>query len=152
MQTGLFINNDFVPSLNGSTLRAHNPYSGTVLGTVSAAEEVDVDKAVVAAESCFRTSWKKTPGSQRGALLHKLASLLERDIEQLATIHALNAGIVYDNAKLFDIPIAISVLRHFAGWADKITGRVAELQHGVGYVHREPLGVCGMIVPWNGPL
>lgn len=152
VQTGLFINNEFVSSKSGSTLDDYNPYSGNLLGTLSAAEAADIDKAVEAARKVFYGQWKTTPGSAKGALVNKLADLIARDADDFAALHALDGGFVYDAAKALDVQIAVNVLRHFAGWADKIPGRIADISNGTGYVRREPIGICGMIIPWNAPL
>ncbi|RAL01411.1 putative aldehyde dehydrogenase, partial [Aspergillus ibericus CBS 121593] len=149
--TTLFINNEFTPA-STNTLTVENPSTGTPLATVSTASPSDVNHAVTCALRAL-PAWKSTPGATRGALLHKLADLIERDAEDFASLEALEGGILYTDSKNINIPQAISTLRYFAGWADKIDGKTLHLPDGgVGYTFREPLGVCAAIVPWNAPL
>ncbi|KAL2795240.1 putative aldehyde dehydrogenase [Aspergillus keveii] len=149
--TGLFISNQFIDSINRTTLDVYNPYSGALLGTVSAGESADIDLAVQEASKALPT-WRRLPGTEKERLLYRLASLIARDADDFAAIHALDAGMVYDQVRALDIRNATDVLRHFAGWADKISGRITDITNGTGYVRREPFGVCGLIIPWNAPL
>lgn len=152
MPTGLFIGNEFVQSTSKETLDVFNPYSGELLGSISQACDKDVDAAVDAASDAFKKHWRSTSGAVRGLLLLKLAALIERDADLFATIHAVDGGFVSHEVKALDMKMAVSTLRHFSGWADKISGRVTEIENGTGVVRREPLGVCGLIIPWNAPL
>ncbi|GKZ18358.1 hypothetical protein AbraIFM66951_000916 [Aspergillus brasiliensis] len=150
--TTLFINNEFTPASTNETLTVENPSTGTPLATVSSASPADIDRAVHCATQAL-PAWKATPGAVRGALLHKLADLIERDAEDFASIEALEGGMLYTDSKGMSMPQAISTLRYYAGWADKIDGKTLHLPDGgVGYTFREPLGVCAAIVPWNAPL
>ncbi|KAI9925436.1 hypothetical protein ASPWEDRAFT_539490 [Aspergillus wentii DTO 134E9] len=149
--SGLFINNTFTPSVNNTTLPVENPSTRAHLGTISAASKQDIDRAVESSKSAFAT-WKTTPGPVRGKFLHKLADLIERDADDFASLEAVDAGILYTDSMGMNIPQAVGNLRYFAGWADKIDGKVLEIDGGIAYTHREPLGVCGAIVPWNSPL
>ena len=117
---------------------------------VSEATEEDVDIAVEAAQKAFETTWGlNTPGSVRSDLLWKLAQLMERDADELAALEALDNGTfspkifiitkkdVIDDisclgktfswARGVDVTFAISVIKYFAGWADKITGQCIEV-------------------------
>ncbi|KAF7118912.1 hypothetical protein CNMCM5793_008548 [Aspergillus hiratsukae] len=149
--TGLFIHNEFTPSSSNTTLTVENPTTGNTLGTISAATAADVDRAVSSATTGFQT-WRTTPGPERGRLLLKLADLIERDAEEFASLEAVDAGILYTDSMGMNIPQAVSNLRYYAGWADKIDGKTLDIPGGVGYTFREPLGVCAAIVPWNAPL
>ncbi|KAH6663808.1 Aldehyde/histidinol dehydrogenase [Halenospora varia] len=150
--TGLFINNEFVPAKNGSTLETLNPSTGEVLATISAAEQEDVDIAVASAKKAYEEVWSKFPGQQRRVLLLKLADLIERDAEDFATLEALDGGILYNDSKNMNVPYTVECLRYFAGWADKIDGKSMRIPLGMAYTKREPIGVCAAIVPWNSPL
>ncbi|CAK7202166.1 hypothetical protein SEUCBS139899_004886 [Sporothrix eucalyptigena] len=152
VNTGLFINNAFVPAAGGSTLQIENPTTGKFLATVSAAQRSDVDAAVAAAKAAFEGPWGTLPPEKRGQLLNKLADLIERDADDLASLEALDAGILFGESKGLHIPQAAATLRYFAGWADKITGQLLRIPQGHAYTTRDPLGVCGAIVPWNAPL
>ncbi|KAJ5688525.1 hypothetical protein N7462_002917 [Penicillium macrosclerotiorum] len=149
--TGLFIHNQFVPSCIGQTLQVENPTTGEALGTISAAGKEDIDKAVQSAKAGFE-AWKAVSGPAKGRLLLKLADLIERDAQELASLESVDAGVLYADSIGMNIPQATGCLRYYAGWADKIDGKVLELDGGIAYTHREPLGVCAAIVPWNAPL
>lgn len=149
---GLFINNQFSPARGGETFEVFNPATGENLGSVSAAQKADIDAAVIAAQTALRTTWSRTTAAQRGQLLHRLADLIERDAEELASIEAIDAGILFGDSKNMHVPQAIETLRYFAGWADKVTGQALDISDGFAYTRREPLGVCAAIVPWNAPL
>lgn len=152
METGLFINNEFVPSVTGSTLDIENPTTGEKLVTVAAAQKEDVDIAVKAAQAAFTNGWKDVLPSKRGELLRNLATLIERDADEMASLEALDVGIPFGDSKNMHIPQAGETLRYFAGWSDKITGQLLQIPQGYAYTRREPIGVCATIVPWNAPL
>jgi aldehyde dehydrogenase (NAD+) len=149
--TGLFINNEFVPSSTGQTLLVENPTTGEQFGTISAAGPEDIDNAVACAKASFRT-WSAVPGHVKAQLLLNLADLIQRDAQDLASLEAVDAGVLYTDSIGMNIPQAVGCLRYYAGWADKIDGKTLELDGGIAYTYREPLGVCGAIVPWNAPL
>lgn len=130
-----------------------NPSTGKVITSVAEASDKDVDLAVEAAENAFNDVWCHVDGKERGKLLNKLANLMERDLEELAALETLDNGKPFHSAKSSDLPGAISCYRYFAGWCDKIHGKVIETQHDkFCYTRREPFGVCGAIIPWNYPL
>jgi len=106
---------------------------------------------VNSAKAAFK-EWRKTQGNARQALLLKLADLVERDADELATIEALDAGVLFNESKYMNVANAIECLRYFAGWADKIDGKSLRIPNGFAYTQREPIGVCATIVPWNAPL
>ena len=129
-----------------------NPTTGALLGSLSAAQREDVDAAVEAAKTALSTTWKKTLPSARGQLLNKLADLIERDADELASIEAVDAGILFGESKGLHVGQAVETLRYFAGWADKIAGQSLHIPQGYAYTRREPLGVCSAVIPWNSPL
>lgn len=96
--------------------------------------------------------WKILPGKARAQFLIRLAELVERDAKDLASLEAVDAGILFSDSVGLNIPQGISCLRYYAGWADKIDGKVLDMEGGIAYTFREPLGVCAAIVPWNAPL
>ncbi|CAG8553662.1 33952_t:CDS:2 [Gigaspora margarita] len=121
--------------------------------SVVEANEKDVDIAVEAATKAFNEKWIHVNGQERGRLINKFADLLERDLDELAAIEALDNGKAYTIAKSEDLPFTITVFRYFAGWCDKIHGKVIETQGDkFCYTRHEPIGVCGAIIPWNYPL
>lgn len=152
--SGLFINNEFVASKAGKTLESINPSTGEVNGAVYAAEEEDVDIAVAEARKAFK-SWKKSTGVDRGKLLYKVVELLldEKEKELITSIEAWDSGKTKEQNAQYDIDEVIEVFRYYAGWADKIQGRVIYNDpKKLAYTVHEPYGVCGQIIPWNYPL
>ncbi len=134
-----------------------NPASEEILVEVAAASEEDVNAAVAAARAQLSGEWAAMPGSQRGQILARVADLIERDAELLARLEALDIGKPVMQPSVLDVPNAARTFRHFAGWADKITGTVIPTDGYFGrpthsYTRREPVGVIAAIVPWNTPL
>lgn len=151
---GLFINNEFVKSINEQKLASINPTTEEEICSVYAATAEDVDAAVTAARKAFKhESWKSLSGTERGALMLKLAELVEKNAETLATIECLDNGKPYQTALTENVPEVINVLRYYAGYADKNFGSVIDVGPAkFAYTVKEPLGVCGQIIPWNYPL
>ncbi|KAF7983872.1 hypothetical protein HWV62_18210 [Athelia sp. TMB] len=156
VNTGLFINNEFVPSVDSQeTIDVINPSTEELLCSVTAASAADIDIAVKAARTAFNTTWgKHVTGTERSRLLNKLADLIERDAQDLAALECLDNGKPMRIARDFDIADSVAVLRYYAGWADKIVGQTLELdnQTKVAFTRHEPIGVCGQIIPWNYPI
>ena len=149
--TGLFIDNNFVPAAGNATLTTDNPATGAQLAIVSAAQKEDIDRAVESSKRAF-ANWKAELPATRRKLLCRLADLVERDAADLATLEALDAGILYRDSTGLHIPQSLENLRYFAGWADKVDGLSLTIPDGLAYTRREPIGVCAAIVPWNAPL
>ncbi|KAF3026775.1 mitochondrial aldehyde dehydrogenase [Neopestalotiopsis sp. 37M] len=154
LPTGLFINNEFVKATGGGTIETINPTNEEVICSVEAASAEDVDKAVKAARAAFNAeSWGELPGTERGILMNKLADLIEADKEILATLETWDNGKPYSVALNLDVAEVISTIRYYAGWADKICGSTIPTNHKkFAYTLKQPIGVCGQIIPWNFPL
>ncbi|XP_032218794.1 cytosolic 10-formyltetrahydrofolate dehydrogenase isoform X2 [Nematostella vectensis] len=154
----LFINGEFVDSHHGKTFNTINPTDGTVLAQVSLATHEDVDDAVDAAKEAFYNGpWGSMNARDRATLMNRLADLMEQHKEELATIESLDSGAVYTLALKTHVGMSIDTVRYFAGWCDKIQGLTvpvnnAKPNRNLCYTKREPIGVCGLIVPWNYPL
>ncbi|KAJ9418993.1 aldehyde dehydrogenase (NAD+) [Fusarium oxysporum f. sp. lycopersici 4287] len=150
--TGLFINNEFVPSSGGKKLTSIDPATENEIATVEAADEKDVDTAVKAAKTAFK-DWRKVECSERGRLMAKLADLIEAKREVFATIDAWDNGKTYAEAIDGDLVEAVGVIRYFAGWADKIFGQtISTTSQKFAYTLRQPIGVVAQVIPWNYPL
>ncbi|BCS18707.1 aldehyde dehydrogenase (NAD(P)(+)) ald5 [Aspergillus puulaauensis] len=150
--TGLFINNEWVKGAEGKTFETINPTNEKPIISVYEATEKDVDTAVAAARAAFEGSWRQVTPSDRGRLINKLADLMERDIDTIAAVEALDNGKAFTMAKV-DTANAIGCLRYYAGWADKIHGQTIDTNpETLTYTRHEPVGVCGQIIPWNFPL
>src|SRR5580658_7133151 len=133
-----------------------NPATGEVLTQIAEASPADVDRAVAAARRAFEDrngAWRKLSASERGRLIWKLADLLEKNMDEFAELETLDNGKPIFESRYVDMPMVIDVLRYYAGWATKIHGEtVNTLETAFTYTLREPVGVVGMIVPWNFPL
>ncbi|CAG7562636.1 unnamed protein product [Fusarium equiseti] len=156
LNTGLFIGNEFVAG-SASRIPTVNPTDESVICEVESASEDDINKAVKAARDAFNDpTWRQLSPSVRGAMISKLADLIEADKGVLATLEAWDNGKAYQIALTEDLEEVISTLKYFAGWADKIGGQTMTLvgpdAYKFGYTLREPIGVCGQIIPWNYPL
>ena len=133
-----------------------NPATGEVLTQISAASSADVDHAVEAARRAFEDrngAWHKLSASERGRMIWRLADLLEKNIDEFAELETLDNGKPIFESRYVDMPMVIDVLRYYAGWATKIHGETVNTsENAFTYTLREPVGVVGMIVPWNFPL
>jgi aldehyde dehydrogenase (NAD+) len=133
-----------------------NPATGDVLTQIAHASAADVDRAVTAARKAFEDRsgpWRKMSASERGRLIWRLADLLEKNIDEFAELETLDNGKPIFESRYVDMPMVIDVLRYYAGCATKIHGdTVNTSETAFTYTLREPVGVVGMIVPWNFPL
>ncbi|KAK8196021.1 mitochondrial aldehyde dehydrogenase [Zalaria obscura] len=151
--TGLFINNEWVKSSKGNKITSINPTDETEICSVEAAEPEDIDKAVAAARAAFRGEWRDMASTERGELMYKLAQLADEHKETLATIETWDNGKPYQVALNEDLAEVTGTLKYYAGYADKIHGQVIDTTpNKLAYTIREPIGVCGQIIPWNYPL
>src|SRR3989454_5247373 len=133
-----------------------NPATGEVLTQIVEASADDVDRAVKAARHAFEDRagpWRKMSASERGRLLWRLADLVEKNIDELAELETLDNGKPIFESKYVDMPMVVDVLRYYAGLATKIHGEtVNTFESAFTYTLREPVGVVGLIIPWNFPL
>ncbi len=153
-QTGILIGDEFRSSVSGKTFKTFNPATEEVICEVAEGDAADVDLAVHAARAAFETGpWSRMDARDRGRLLHKLADLAEQHLDELAALETLDNGKPINDSRAADLPLAIDCLRYYAGWADKIHGDTIPIRGDYFcYTRREPIGVCGQIIPWNFPL
>ncbi|MGH2911595.1 MAG: aldehyde dehydrogenase family protein [Solirubrobacteraceae bacterium] len=154
-QHGLLIGSERVAAVDGRTFATLDPASGREIATVPQAGVEDVAKAVSAARAAFDSgSWASMAPSERGRLMNALADVLEQRQEEIAQIESLDNGKPVKLAQYVDVRGTVAHLRYFAGWATKIEGSVLPVTAPdmLCYTRREPVGVCGQIVPWNFPL
>ncbi len=153
-QTGILIGDEFRSSVSGKTFKTINPATEEVICEVAEGDAADVDLAVHAARAAFETGpWSRMDARDRGRLLHKLADLAEQHLDELAALETLDNGKPINDSRAADLPLAIDCLRYYAGWADKIHGDTIPIRGDYFcYTRREPIGVCGQIIPWNFPL
>ncbi|KFX91640.1 hypothetical protein O988_07666 [Pseudogymnoascus sp. VKM F-3808] len=151
---GLYINGEFVKSSNGQKIETINPTNETPITSVYAATEDDVNAAVTAARAAFKNpNWRDIPATDRGTMMFKLADLIDKHAETLATIETWDNGKPYSVSLNDDVAGSATVLRYYAGYADKNHGQTIDVgADKLAYTIKEPVGVCGQIIPWNFPL
>ena len=133
-----------------------NPATGEVLTQVVEASPEAVDRAVSAARKAFEDRsgpWRKMSASERGRLIWRLADLVEKHLDEMAELETLDNGKPIFESRYVDMPMVIDVLRYYAGLATKIHGETVNTSEtAFTYTLREPIGVVGLIIPWNFPL
>jgi len=150
---GLWIDGREVPAHSGETLPVIDPGFGREIGSAAGGDQDDVDRAVEAAHQAYVSpSWQAMHPYQRGHLLWKWARKIEEQKDSIAELLSLENGKPLRQA-YDEVGTTIRNFEYYAGWADKIYGRVVPARHGVfDYILLEPLGVVGHIIPWNYPL
>lgn len=149
-----FINGQFCPSRSGKTFTTTNPATDQVLTEISACNADDVDEAVAAAKEAFEDGrWHSLAPSARKSVLLRFAQLLEDNAHELAVLESLDSGKPVRECQNIDVPETIHTLRWHAELIDKIYDATAPVGSGaVTMVVREPIGVVGLVLPWNFPL
>ncbi len=148
----LLIGGKPVLARSGKTFDVVDPSRGERLATVAAAGAEDVNAAVEAAERAAR-GWRDVDASKRGRLLMRLADLIDANARELALLESRNNGKTVREALRGDIPPAASIFRYYGGYADKLLGETSPVDGGhLCFTVKQPVGVCGQIVPWNYPL
>src|SRR6202165_1646038 len=149
----LFIDGQFVDAESGKTFNSPNPATGETFAEVAEADKADIDKAVAAARRAFEGKWSKISARDRGRLLYKLSQLIEEHAGELATLETQDNGKPIRESSYVDLPQVAENFEYFAGWTTKIEGETIPVPGNMfNYTLREPVGVCGQIIPWNFPL
>ena len=153
-QTQCFIGGQWVPAASGRTFDTLHPATEEVIAQVAEGDAADVDAAVAAARDAFENGpWRTIDARERGRLMHRLADLIEDDLDELAALESLDNGKPIRDARAADLPLTIDCLRYYAGYADKIHGQTIPVRGNYfTYTRREPVGVAGQIIPWNFPM
>lgn len=150
----LFIGGQWIESGTEGYIRAENPSDGACVAEFAQAGVPEVEAAVAAARKAFETTWGRVGPADREARLRKLGDLITAHADELAEIESLDNGKPLKKTRTIDTRVAARLAYHFSGWPGKIAGytpSVGALDHFV-YTRREPLGVVGIIIPWNYPL
>jgi betaine-aldehyde dehydrogenase len=150
----MVIGGESVDAADGLTFEVVNPATGAVIATVPLGGREDVDRAVAAAQAAFddRKGWANWAAGKRGRSLSKLASLIKANTEELAQLESRNVGKPITSARGEVVGTSI-VFDYYAGAANKIFGQTIPVSKpGLDLTLREPIGVVGLIVPWNFPL
>jgi len=154
----LLIDGKHVDAQSGATFATVNPATGEELCQVACAGAADVDLAVKAARRAFENpAWRRMSANDRSLLLYRLADLIERDAHELAVLECLDNGKPASLTRLVEIEGSIKTFRYFAGWPTKFGGETLPVSPRGGlqilnYTTREPVGVAGLITPWNYPM
>lgn len=149
-----FIDGAFRAAASGQTFTTTNPATGEVLAEIAACGSEDVDAAVAAARAAFDDGrWSRLHPGERKQTLLRLAALMEENARELAVLESLDAGKTIYDCETVDVPETIHVIKWHAELIDKIYDQVApSSDNHVALVVREPVGVVGLVLPWNFPL
>ncbi|HRI67780.1 MAG TPA: aldehyde dehydrogenase family protein [Polyangium sp.] len=149
----MLIGGSWVDSASGETRTLHDPANGEVVATVPESGREDARRAIDAAREAFdRGPWRKTSALDRAKLLFKLGDAINREADALARLEVRSCGKPLAEAQ-YDVADAANCFEFYGGLATKIHGETMSVPaNSISYVVREPLGVCGQIIPWNYPL
>jgi aldehyde dehydrogenase (NAD+) len=150
----MLINGEWVRAASGKTFESRNPATGELLAIVAEGDKEDIDRAVAAARRAFEGSWSKFKPFERQALLLKIADLVEKNYEELSLLDTVDMGAPSARTRGTKQRV-IGMLRWYAGMATSIHGETINnsLPGDIfSYTLKEPIGVVGAIIPWNGPL
>jgi acyl-CoA reductase-like NAD-dependent aldehyde dehydrogenase len=150
----MLIDGKWVEAVSGKTFETVDPATGRVLARVAEGDTEDVDRAARAARRAFDAGpWPRMAPAERQKLLLRLADLIEAHGLELAQLETLDNGKSLGESQHVDIPSAAETFRYYAGWVNKIAGETNPTDPSLfSFTLREPVGVCGQIIPWNFPL
>ncbi|MEL6252595.1 MAG: aldehyde dehydrogenase [Bacteroidota bacterium] len=146
-----YINGALIAPKNGKYLDLFDPSKGEIYSQVPSSDTADVEKAIAAAEAAF-PAWSGSSVDERSRVLHKIADLIEDNLDRLAKAESLDNGKPIWLAKKIDIPRASSNFRFFAQAITQFSTHAHEMTDAINYTLRQPLGVVATISPWNLPL
>lgn len=149
-----FINGKYVSCLSGERFPSRNPATGEIVAEIASCGTIEINQAVIAARAAFENGcWSDLPPSERKAILLRFANLIEENLLELAVLDTIEAGKpISDNIK-GDVPGAVACFKYHAEAIDKLYDHVSPTgPDNLALVRREPVGVCGFLVPWNFPL
>lgn len=137
---------------DGGTTPLIDPSNGQEFGEVAAGTTDDVDMAVGSARQAFEDGrWRKLPGQDKERILRRYAQLVEENTDLFSELNTIDGGVIHSYSK-FLVPFAIDGINYYAGWPTKLHGLVPPVSEDfITTQMREPVGVTGIIVPWNGP-
>ncbi len=156
----MFINGQWTEAASGKTFDTPNPATGETLARIAEGDAEDIDRAVKAARKAFEEGpWSRMSPSERGRIIWRIGDLILEHTNELAQLESLDNGKPYVIAAAADVPLAADLFHYMAGWATKIEGNTINISvpympgaNFHSYTLREPVGVCGQIIPWNFPL
>jgi len=150
----MFVGGEWIDAEDGATIETINPWTTQAWAKIPRGGPADARRAVEAARTAFKDpTWARLTASQRGALLRKLAGLIERDAEQLAQTESRDNGKLLAETRgvLRYVP---QIYHYYAGLADKVEGKVIPVDRSgfLTYTRPQPMGVVVAITPWNSPM
>ncbi|AXK38935.1 aldehyde dehydrogenase family protein [Crenobacter cavernae] len=153
IQTQLYIDGQWQMPLSNGTRAIVSPADETVIAEAAEGTREDARRAIAAARKAFdHGPWRNSNIRERAKLLNKIAELIDKDAENLARLESLNTGKTITESRT-DMGDIAATFRYFAGLVASESGAVNEAPHHViSRTLREPVGVCGLITPWNYPL
>lgn len=148
-----FIDGKFVDAERREVFENLNPATGKTLIKVAACTESDVDQAVGAARRVFNEgSWSRLEPRERKKVLLRFADLIEKNGAEIALLDSIDAGKPISDCENLDVPDVVNNIRWYAEAIDKVFGKISPTGQGnLGLIIREPVGVVGMVLPWNFP-
>lgn len=154
LPTSAFIDGGYRPAISGKTFTSVNPATGETLAEIAACGQEDVDFAVQKAREAFDDGrWSKMHPSERKDVLIRFCKLLTRNARELAVMESLDSGKTIYDCETVDVPETIHCLKWHAEAIDKIYDQVSPASDDhIAMVVREPIGVVGLVLPWNFPL
>ncbi|WP_171231068.1 aldehyde dehydrogenase [Ruegeria sp. HKCCA6707] len=154
LPTGAFIDGGFRPAISGKTFATVNPANGEKLTDIAACDAQDVDFAVEKAREAFEDGrWSGLHPSERKDILIRLCKLMTRNARELAVMESIDSGKTIFDCETVDVPETIHCLKWHAEAIDKIYDQVSPASDNhIAMVVREPIGVVGLVLPWNFPL
>src|SRR5271167_460102 len=150
----MLIGGKWLEAASGKYFETINPATGEVLASVAEGDAEDINRAVAAARRAFEGPWSKVKPFERQNLLLKLADLVEKNFEELSLLDTLDMGAPISRTR-GNKQRVLGMLRYYAGQATSIHGETIENSlpgEVFSYTLKEPVGVIGAIIPWNGPL
>jgi aldehyde dehydrogenase (NAD+) len=149
---GHILDGTLVPSLEGGTMPVIDPATGEQVATAAAGSAADVDRAVRSARAAFDDGrWRYLPPLEQERRLRRLAALIAEHGDELAELDVIDSGLLRFYAG-FIVQFAVDGIEYYSGWPSKLHGSIPAAPHEFAvYQMREPLGVVGAIIPWNGP-
>jgi acyl-CoA reductase-like NAD-dependent aldehyde dehydrogenase len=148
----MVVDGQFVAAADGQTFDVVSPVTGQIIVSVPKGGAEDVDRAVEAAQRAFDGEWGTWSQTRRGQALARLAGLVRGHLEELAHLESENMGKPITSAR-WEIGAVANVLEYYGGAANKLMGETIPVSKpGFDFTLREPIGVVGLIVPWNFPL
>ncbi|KAI5646503.1 aldehyde dehydrogenase family domain-containing protein [Phthorimaea operculella] len=153
--TQLFIDNKWVNAVSGKTFDTFYPHDGSVIAKVAEGDKADIDIAVAAAKRAFHrnSEWRLMDASQRRMIINKFAELIRKNSQYLAELETYNNGMLVTFSHAALVMASAATAEYLGSLADKVQGDTIPADGDLfAYTLKQPVGVCGLILPWNGPI